>query len=230
MPKTKSNKKSNVVSISRMGREARDLRSVIDGQERERQRLSRELHDGVGQSLIVIKLKLDGLAYMEENQIREKLPQIQVQVDQIIDELRRISTDLMPAVLDEFGIIIALRNLCVDIEKNAHIRVHFEFRGDMNDLNKKVMTYLFRIVQEALNNVVKHAGATNVDVRLLREKDIIHLSVIDDGKGFNINRAYPETGHGLQNIKERVKLMNGKFEIISALNKGTSILIEAPVF
>jgi signal transduction histidine kinase len=207
----------------------RELRSLIDGQEIERQRLSRELHDGIGQALIAIKLRLDSLSFMEEKEIKESLGQIQGRFDRIIDEIRRISTDLMPAVLDEFGIVIALRNLCLDTGENAGIKVDFEFSGKADELNKKIKTYLYRIVQEAFHNVVKHAAAAEVIVRLYLEKEWIRLVIKDNGIGFDLKNLPADSGHGIPNMRDRVKLMQGTLDIESERGKGTKISVIIPV-
>ncbi|HTX89203.1 MAG TPA: sensor histidine kinase [Bacteroidales bacterium] len=230
MADAKNSKNSGEKQNPRRRESSRELRSLIDGQEIERQRLSRELHDGIGQSLIAIRMQLDSLSFMEEQEIKDSLDKIQGRFDRIIDEIRRISTDLAPAVLDEFGIVIALRNLCLDTGENARLKIHFEFSGEAGNLGKKVATYLYRIVQEALHNIVKHAQAGEVWVRLDREKERIRLTVRDDGKGFDVKRYPSDSGHGLQNIRDRVKLLQGKLELESGTGKGTLVSVLIPLF
>ncbi len=205
-----------------------ELRSLIDGQEIERQRLSRELHDGIGQALIAIKMRLDSLSFLEEQEIKENLSQIQGRIDHIIDEIRRISTDLMPAVLDEFGIVIALRNLCLDTAENSGIRIDFEFSGKADELSKKVKTYLYRIVQESLHNVVKHSLATEVSVRLYLDNVRIRLVIRDNGRGFLRKNLPADSGHGLPNMNDRVRLLHGTLDIDSEPGKGTIIIVNIP--
>jgi hypothetical protein len=230
MPRIK-NSKNYHERKSIPGRERiRELRSVIDGQEIERQRLSRELHDGIGQSLIAIKLKLESLSYLPERGIKEQLTSIKTQVDLIIDEIRQITTNLMPAVLDEFGLVIAVRNLCDDIRQHAGIRIDFEFKGEAETLNRTLKTYIYRIVQEAIHNIVKHSAASEAYLKLIRDDDYITLLIHDNGKGFLPAGPDVNNGHGLQNMQERVKLMHGKMEIQSGIGKGTRIEIKIPVF
>ncbi|MEI6456863.1 MAG: sensor histidine kinase [bacterium] len=204
--------------------------SVIDGQELERQRLSRELHDGIGQSLIAIKMKLDSLTYMHETEIKAQLEGIKRQFDQIIDEIRRITTDLMPPVLDEFGLVIALFNLCEDTSRASGIEIKFEHRAKTEKWNKKIQTYLYRIIQEAIHNIVKHSSAKQAYIKLQGDADAIYLSIQDNGVGFRHGHANPESqsGHGLHNIKERVKLLRGTFDLKSAPGKGTLMQIKVP--
>ena len=204
--------------------------SVIDGQELERQRLSRELHDGIGQSLIAIKMKLDSLSYMQEAEIKSQLEGIKRQFDQIIDEIRRITTDLMPPVLDEFGLIIALFNLCEDTSRASGIQIKFEHRAKIDTWDKKIQTYLYRIIQEAIHNIVKHSAAKQGYIKLQADIDAIYLSIQDNGIGFRIihTKTDEHPGHGLHNIKERVKLLHGSFDLKSAPGKGTLIQIKVP--
>ncbi len=203
--------------------------SVIDGQEIERQRLSRELHDGIGQSLIAIKMKLDSLTYLPEKEIKENLESIKVQFDHIIDEIRRITTDLMPPVLDEFGLVIALFNLCEDSSRASGIKVKFEHRVRTDLWNKKIQTHLYRIFQEAIHNIVKHSGAKQGYLRLTSHGEDIYLSIQDDGIGFRPKIPMNQGGHGLHNIHERVNLLNGSIDIKSAPGKGTLIQIKVPL-
>lgn len=213
---TKKNSSSNIVS-------------VIDGQETERQRLSRELHDGIGQSLIAVKMRLDSLTYMPEKEIKENLEDIKTQFDHIIDEIRRITTDLMPPVLDEFGLVIALFNLCEDSSRASGIKVKFEHRVRTDLWNKKIQTHLYRIFQEAIHNIVKHSGAKQGYLRLTSQGEDIYLSIQDDGIGFRPSFSIRHGGHGLHNIHERVNLLNGTIDIKSAPGKGTLIQIKVPL-
>jgi len=204
--------------------------SVIDGQELERQRLSRELHDGIGQSLIAIKMKLDSLSYLQETEIKTQLEGIKRQFDQIIDEIRRITTDLMPPVLDEFGLVIALFNLCEDTSRASGIQIKFEHRAKTDTWNKKIQTYLYRIIQEAIHNIVKHSSAKQAYIKLQGDIDDIYLSIQDNGIGFKtiLAKTDSQSGHGLHNIKERVKLLRGTFDLKSAPGKGTLMQIKVP--
>jgi len=203
--------------------------SVIDGQELERQRLSRELHDGIGQSLIAIKMKLESLTYMPEKEIKENLEGIKIQFDHIIDEIRRITTDLMPPVLDEFGLVIALFNLCEDTSRASRIKIKFEHRVRTDLWSKKIQTHLYRIFQEAIHNIVKHSEAKQGYLRLTSNGQDIYLSIQDDGIGFLQKVPGQHGGHGLHNIHERVNLLKGNIDIKSAPGKGTLIQIQVPL-
>ncbi len=206
------------------------LQSVIDGQEMERQRLSRELHDGLGQLLIAIKLRLEGLIFTDRSKLIYTIEGIKKLFDSTIDEVKRISYDLMPAVLFEFGLAKAIRNLCDDIETRSHIKMFLIFECDSDKLDKLQKTYLFRIIQEAMNNIVKHAEATEVEISLKVKENNIHLFIADNGKGFNLEeRIHSLNTNGIYNMRERVNLLNGNFEINSIIKKGCSIKVVIPL-
>ncbi len=206
------------------------LRSVFDGEEIERQRLSRELHDGIGQYLIALKLRLESLSYSDSPRMKENIQELIEMFDTTIDEIRRISNNLMPSVLDAFGITIAIRNLCHETGENTGTAVGFECYGDLEEMHSKIKTYIFRIAQEALNNIVKHSDANDVKINLSRKNDTVTLTIMDNGKGFDPGKASDGGGNGLHNMRERVNLLHGSFGIDSKINHGTTITVMVPVF
>ncbi|MCX6267706.1 MAG: sensor histidine kinase [Bacteroidetes bacterium] len=217
--------KTTELQMERFGR----IRSVFDGEEIERQRLSRELHDGIGQSLIAIKLRLENLLYQEGNDIRTSIQELKNYFDQIIDEVRRISNNLMPSVLEVFSIPIAFRNLFSETEEHSGLRIHFEAKGNFDDLDKKLKTYIYRLTQEALNNIVKHAEAREVRVNLTRNTVQLTLVIQDDGKGFLLDKVGKDGGNGIHNMRERASLLQGQIDIRSAPSKGTTITLNVPI-
>lgn len=217
--------KTNELQKERFGR----MRSVIDGEEMERQRLSRELHDGIGQLLIAIKLRLEALLYQDGKDIKNSIQELKKYFDTIIDEVRRISNNLMPSVLEAFGIAIAFRNLFADTEELSGLRIQFVSKGSFDDLDKKTKTYIYRLTQEALSNIVKHADAREVHVTLVRENEVLTLSIRDNGKGFSPETAGKEGGNGIQNMRERASLLRGTIDIRSAPGKGTVITVIVPI-
>ncbi|HNW72217.1 MAG: sensor histidine kinase [Bacteroidales bacterium] len=217
--------KTKELQLERFGR----MRSVIDAEEMERQRLSRELHDGIGQLLIAIKLRLEGLLYQDTKEIKNSIQELKKYLDQIIDEVRRISNNLMPSVLEAFGLVIAFRNLFLDTEELSGLKIHFEAKGDFEKVDKKVKTYIYRLTQEALSNIVKHAEAQRVWITLNRDTGNLVLTIRDDGKGFRTDIAGKEGGNGIHNMRERASLLEGQIEIISFPGKGTTITVEAPI-
>ncbi|MCX6231811.1 MAG: sensor histidine kinase [Bacteroidetes bacterium] len=207
------------------------MQSFIDGQEMERQRLSRELHDGLGQLLIAIKLKLESLIYTDRSKLLYTIEGIKTLFDKTIDEIKRISYDLMPAVLYEFGLSKAISNLCEDIENRTRLNISYTYEGEAEILNDKLIkTYLFRIVQEALNNVVKHAEASKINLSLLIMNNEIRLRIEDNGKGFEVeNHLQSLKTNGIYNMRERVNLLKGNFEIITKPDEGTIVNVIIPI-
>ena len=207
---------------------AKRLSALIDGQEMERQRISRELHDGLGQFLIAIKLKLENITYAQQAN-KGSLNEIQEMFNTTIDEVRKISDNLMPSILKEFGLETALRNLCKLMAQASKINISFEFLPLKKKLEERISTYLYRITQEALNNVVKHAQATEASVELLELGNYIQLIIEDNGKGFDIDKNIKSQGNGIYNMRERVNVIGGRIEIISRLEEGTTINIKIPL-
>ncbi|MCF8366883.1 MAG: sensor histidine kinase [Bacteroidales bacterium] len=202
------------------------LRSMIDGQEKERQRLSRDLHDGLGQSLIAIKLQLENFCDGLDKGQNEKMEKIKQYFEQTIEDIRRMSNDLAPSVLDEFGLSTAIRHLCRNFSDQSGMVINFESSGHNPNVSKKTRIYLFRICQEALSNAIKHAQARQIDVSLSLEEHKISLQIKDDGMGFNLENAKQCHGNGINNIYERTQLLHGFAQIITDPGKGTRVRIE----
>lgn len=203
------------------------LSAVLDGQEQERQRLSRELHDGLGQLLAATKLRLESIRPNEQDQSMKSIKAVSQGVDQTIEEIRRITNNLMPAVLKEFGLLTAIRNLCQSTSENAGMNLDFSAETSTRVLNMKSQIYLFRVFQEALTNTVKHAQATKLTIKIFQSGQQLHVMIEDNGKGFHISQM--GTGNGLSNIRERVNLLHGRLEFSSFPGEGAKIHIEIPL-
>lgn len=204
------------------------IRAVFDGQDIERQRLSRELHDGLGQQLVAGKLILESSLYSDIANLKPKISEAQHIFDQIIGDIRRISHDLSPSILQEFGLKAALENLCKGMDKTSGIRIDFTYNLDDEDPDEMTATYLYRIAQEALNNAQRHSGATNVKVILNKDQFGIFLEIEDNGCGFRSKEISKKGGNGLYNIRERVNILKGNLSVKSHPGKGTKILVRVP--
>jgi signal transduction histidine kinase len=202
---------------------------VIDGQEIERQRLSREMHDGLGQSLIAIKLRLEGAIDSADAKTGKMINEIRGLFDNAIDEVRRISNDLMPTGLQEFGIENALRKLCSKLNENEGIEVLFYAENIPHKIGTKTTLYLYRISQEAITNSLKHAQASQISVSLYADENFIDLIVADDGKGFIFDMTHKYVGNGLYNMSERVSMLGGTYEVKSEIGRGTMIITKIPI-
>jgi len=204
------------------------MSSLIDGQEMERQRLSRDLHDSLGQSLLTVKIKLEQAknANVEKNQ--QIIHETQELLRDTIQEIRNISNDLMPPVLEAFGMEQGLKNLCKDTAKNTGISIEYISENIPDSLDKRVQIYVYRIAQEAINNITKHSAATEASLKISCNQNLISLIISDNGKGFDFEKN-DTNGNGIMNIKERVELLKGECKFYSSLGKGTQINIKIPI-
>jgi signal transduction histidine kinase len=203
------------------------LRSMIDGQEMERRRISRELHDGLGQNLIAIKMKINSIADLPDEEKDRTIEEISLWFEKTIEEIRRMSNDLIPEELDTFGLIRATGNLLDTLSDTTGIEVTYSHTGIKSINDKKTKTYLFRIIQEGVNNVVKHARASKLFVTLERKNNALFLTIEDNGAGMS-REVNAVAGNGIMNMKERVSLLQGKINIRSTPEKGTIISVSIP--
>jgi signal transduction histidine kinase len=201
----------------------RDMsRKLIDAQERERQHIARELHDGVAQNLALAELELDRIIDRGPGEpTGELLYQVRDQMTMVSQSLWDISRGLYPSNLQYLGVVLALTRLCSDLTEESAIKVHCEVDGIPDHLPADVSLCLFRVAQEALQNVVKHSQATNALVRLQARKDRIHLQIVDDGTGFR--QSATAEGLGFASVRERLSAMNGDVEVRSAPGRGTRL-------
>jgi signal transduction histidine kinase len=222
-------------------RRSEDLRrfavSVQRVQEEERRRISRELHDDLCQRLSGMKFQveaMEGDLPSAARRMGKGLRDFRLELERSITEVRRVSSDLRPSVLDDFGLVAALRILCKDFEKRHAVRTVFQVEdGGYTAGEPQLEIALYRIVQEALTNVARHAEASSVTVRLLGHGRAIQLIVDDDGKGFDPGAAVPRPGEdhglGLINMRERTELLGGRCVVETAPNEGTTISVTIPV-
>jgi signal transduction histidine kinase len=219
---------ANAVSISRrVAREA--LSRVVAGQETERRRLARELHDETGQALTSILLGLRAVDERASNDdVRAAVADLRELVVATLQDVRRLAVQLRPTVLDDFGLAAALERLTETFAESSGIEVELEARLGTKRLAPEVETTLYRIVQEALTNVVKHAEAHRISILLARREGSVLAVIEDDGKGLPANGLTGD-GVGLLGIQERVELHDGRLTIESTPEAGTTLRIEVPL-
>jgi len=204
-------------------------------QEEEKQKISRELHDSFGQKLTSIKLNLELLksSKLDLKGKSEILNDISSLLENAMLEVRDISYRLKPRILDDFGLVPSLKALCNEISSKSGINGIFQAHKLDQRLDPELETGLYRITQEALNNMVKHSQAKEFSVQLVRHPDVLRLMIEDDGVGFDpqkINNDPSKKNHlGLVNMSERVLSFNGKFILDSHLGNGTEIIVEIPM-
>ncbi len=211
----------------RVAREA--LQRVVTAQELERRRLARELHDETGQALTSILL---GLKTVEEARSREEARAAAAGLRELVvatlQDVRRLALELRPKALDDFGLVPALERLTESFAEQTGIAVDLEARLAGERLPSEVETALYRIVQEALTNVVKHARAERVSILLTRKDGSVAAVIEDDGQGFSPASAGAD-GLGLAGMRERVGLLDGRLAIESAEGAGTTLVVEVPM-
>ncbi len=218
------NIKSSTIEL--VNERTKRISALYDGQEFERQRISRDLHDGLAQHLIAIKINMENLFRRNEFFDKEKTNDLKSQINNSIDEIRKISYDLAPAGLLDFSIEAALKNLCSQVENNSGIKIDFFAFGNLTGLNQRCKIYLYRIVQEALNNAIKHSEASKIDIQITETNQHFVLMIEDNGKGFNFNVNNLGLSQGLLNIRERSILLNGTFDVESLPGQGTTIRVK----
>jgi signal transduction histidine kinase len=218
------------VAVDLADRVARDaLRRVVEGQELERRRLARELHDETGQALTSILL---GLKHVEEasspETARAAAAELREQIVDTLQNVRRLAVELRPSALDDFGLAPALERLAEAFGEQSGITVDIETNVHSERLDPEIETALYRIVQEALTNVAKHAEATRVSIVVTRRGSSVTAVIEDDGQGFGAGGGTGD-GLGLVGMKERVGLLGGRLALESTEGAGTTVVAEVPV-
>ena len=217
------------VAVELSQRMARDaLRRVVQAQELERRRLARELHDETGQALTSILLGLKPLEdALADHPARGALAELREHVVSALQDVRRLAVELRPAVLDDYGLVPALERLTESFAEPTGMRVDFHSALGETRLPGEVETALYRVVQESLTNIVKHANARNISVSVARRGSVVAAVIEDDGSGFDL-RKVGENGIGLLGMRERLALIDGRLEIESRPGAGTTIVAEVP--
>ncbi|SFD39953.1 sensor histidine kinase [Flavobacterium phragmitis] len=198
--------------------------ALIQGEEIERKRIARDLHDGLGSMLSGLKMHLN----IADRENKENSPNINEMLNDSIKELRNISQNLMPESLMKLGLEHALKDLCASHSTSETV-IELQYLIKKSSVPEHFKVMIFRIIQELLNNALKYAKATEILVSCSQNKDVYFITVEDNGIGFNIQHAEKREGMGLRNIKNRVAFLNGKLEIDSEIGKGTSTYIELKI-
>jgi PAS domain S-box-containing protein len=213
--------------------EKRVIQSVVEGENNERKRISKELHDSLGQSLTAASLNFSAVKNDISNLEPQKAEKFQLGLDFLnaaIEESRNIAHNLMPKAIDDFGLVPSLNSLFNQVDKFSGINIKFYENLEGRRLPRQVEFNLYRITQEALNNAIKHAHPTEIFVQLILHQNDLIYTFEDDGKGFIVDpQSLGKRGLGLASIDNRVKAMSGTLEIDSSPKRGTAITIELPV-
>ena len=202
-------------------------RKLIDSQEQERKRIGRELHDDINQRLALLSVELETLQ-QSPSELQSRVPELRRELRQISDDVQAISHDLHSSKLEILGVVAGMKSWCKEVSDRHNIEV--AFRNDFpGNLPLELGIPLFRILQQAVDNAIRHSGAKRIEVQLWEDNDEIHLIVRDSGKGFDVESATRGKGLGLTSMKERVRLVNGTIDIDSKPREGTRIDVRIPL-
>jgi len=202
--------------------------SLFTSHEEERRRVARELHDDISQQLAMLANDVEHLRQnipQDPGEVNAQLEALRGRAGALSDELRRISHALHPAILEDLGLSTALRSLIAEFAEREEMPANFTFRNVPPDLSDEVKAALYRITQEALRNIAKHAGRTHVRVSLTGSDSSLRLVIRDLGEGFDPSES---RGLGLISMEERARLIGGSFRIKSGVGEGTTVRVEAP--
>ncbi len=211
--------------------------SILESQEKDRQRIARDLHDSTVQNLTGLVHKIDlcsRLVEMDPPRAKLELTVMANNVKMVINEMREIIYNLKPMSLDDLGLAVTIERYAKQLMTSHDIKVYVKYNQENENILPVVKLSLFRVVQEACHNVIKHAKASRIDINIIYDINNIMVSIKDDGIGFNSEKQMeiiPEhnSGYGLSIMKERVYLLSGTLKIHSETNKGTDITINVPL-
>lgn len=218
------------LSVLRKERETQILRAMVTGEEKERLRIARDLHDSLGAVVATAKLRVMALAdAMPQLKALEGYRKAEELIDDACNNIREISHNMIPGSLNKYGLEEATAQMCEAIEQANDIQIEYIPHG-LDQLTDDILeTNVYRIIQELLRNIVKHAQATEVIVQLSLEDDLLNITVEDDGCGFEQHQLVHKQGMGIESIQARVRLLRGKLELDSKIGSGTGFYIEIPL-
>lgn len=206
------------------------MKHVIEAQENERKRISRELHDSVAQELMSAVIDLRVLKYMTaDEQLLRKVKQTEVSMTRLLNDIRSLSVELRPAALDDFGLEAAFRSYFKRMEQSYGLVIEYQSQLSEKRYESEIETVMYRVCQEAVLNALKYAEVDTVAVSLTENDGVLRLEVEDEGVGFTKGDEPSGTGLGLFGMQERAELVGGTFSVDTGIGRGTRILLQVPV-
>jgi len=216
--------------LNRINRHQKELlNATINGQEEERKRIATELHDGLGGLLSTVKLNLDIYSNkLVREQDKENLQQSVSMLDDVCSDLRTISHNMMPGVLVKLGLISAVKDFIRKVNSSGNLKIQLESHAVDERLDEQTEIALFRVIQEAVNNMIKHSEALKASVQFIGHEETFTVMIEDNGKGFDQEKAKLKQGLGLKSMESRISFLGGKITVDTQPAKGTCLIIELP--
>lgn len=216
------------MAAERLAEQKERNRLIIETEEHERTRIAKEIHDGVGQQIAAAKLNLSAtIDDVKETIVKSKLEKVQQLIDDTATELREVSHQLIPAILLRKGLPEAINELVGNISSGKKIKIHYSISGFDSRLDPTIETVLYRVIQECVNNVLKHAQASELNILLTKHHGSVNMLIEDNGKGFDTNNS--SRGIGIKNMISRIEFLNGSIEFDSTNQQGTTVNILIPL-
>jgi two-component system sensor histidine kinase UhpB len=205
---------------------------LISAQEEERRRIARELHDDLNQKVAALSIAISNMRRQlppASDSMRNELSRLQTRTNELVNDVRQLSHELHPAALEDAGLVAVLKSFAAELSRLDGIEIDLTVPEDRQPIPHDIAVCMFRVAQESLRNVVKHSGADRAEVALSVGEGAVTLLVRDDGRGFSVGRARQHGGLGLVSIAERVRLLNGRFDVTSRPGSGTTVRVQVPV-
>lgn len=224
--------KSNrlLLSAAKQEQQIISIRSMLEGQEKERARIARDLHDGLGNMLSTVKASVGSLQHqVDDQQTGQVYAKASEMIDEACTEVRKIAHEMMPRALEKLGLRKALEDLVWKMDTNHDFEVNFDVYGEEKALDDSSNIMIYRIVQELFNNIIKYAEAKEIVFQMTYSEDWLNLTLEDDGKGFDPNNLAEGKGMGLKSIAFRTQYIGGEYEIDSRAGIGTSVSVNVPL-
>lgn len=207
-------------------------KAILEAEEKERRRIAQDLHDGVGQLLSAAKMNLSNLdskIRIDSEEQRTAMQNALSLVDDSVKEVRTVSHNMMPNTLIKLGLASAIREFITKLGNAPTLKVDLEIVGLDSRLDNQVETVLYRVIQEVINNIIKHAKASQISMQLVRHEAELNVMIEDNGVGFDTNKLETSDGIGLKGIQTRIELLGGTVHFDSAIGRGTTVIIDIPL-
>jgi len=225
-------KQLTILAAKLLQQQEENSKAIIEAEERERTRIARDLHDGIGQQLSAAKLNMVALKNRLNISVANDIllfNNVTELIDDAVNEVRQVSHIMMANSLIKQGLIMAVRDFISKLNQSAGLKINIETYGLDERLASSVEIILFRVLQEIVNNIIKHAHATQISIQFVRHEKELSLLIEDNGVGFDIKKMNEFDGIGIKNIYSRIKFLKGNVYFDSFLGKGTTVNIEVPI-